>query len=83
MVDARGAAAAWQLLRQGDERLPTPWGEAPLQVWQREPPRPEGLRVQAWLDASHGHWPVQLRFTAVRSGDVFELRLLAEPQPPP
>lgn len=83
VVDAQGAGGLWQLQRQSDERLPTPQGEALLQLWQRDPPRPEGLRVQAWLDPERGHWPVQLRFTAQRSGDVFELRLLAEPQPPP
>ena len=83
VVDARGAGSLWRLQRQPDERLSTPMGEVLAQLWQRDPPRPEGLLVQAWLDANRGHWPVQLRFTAQRSGDVFELRLLAEPQPPP
>jgi hypothetical protein len=83
VVDARGAGSLWQLQRQDDERLATPGGEATVQVWQRDPPRPEGLQVRAWIDAARGHWPVQLRFTALRSGDIFELRLLAEPAPPP
>lgn len=83
VVDARGAGGLWRLQRQSDERLVTPIGEVGAQLWQRDPPRPEGLRVQAWLDPERGHWPVQLRFTAQRSGDVFELRLLAEPQAPP
>ena len=83
VVDARGAGSLWRLQRLPDERLSTPMGEVLAQLWQRDPPRPEGLLVQAWLDANRGHWPVQLRFTAQRSGDVFELRLLAEPQPPP
>lgn len=82
VVDARGSGNLWLLQRQPDEALPTPWGEVPLQLWQRDPPRPEGLRVQAWLDATRGHWPVLLRFTAQRSGDLFELRLLAEPGGP-
>lgn len=83
VVDARGAGSLWRLQRQPDQRLSTPMGEVPAQLWQRDPPRPEGLLVQAWLDPQRGHWPVQLRFTAPRSGDVFELRLLAEPQPLP
>ena len=33
-----------------------------------------------WLGAAQGHWPVQLRFTFLRSAQVFELRLAAEPQ---
>jgi len=52
-------------------------------VWRREPSRPEGLRVEVWLDPARGHWPVQLRFTAQRSGDVFALRLLDGPLAPP
>ena len=83
VVDARGAGGPWRLQRQPDQRLDTPMGEVLSQLWQRDPPRPEGLLVQAWLDPQRGHWPVLLRFTAPRSGDVFELRLLAEPQPPP
>ncbi|MDO9285511.1 MAG: DUF3108 domain-containing protein, partial [Aquabacterium sp.] len=83
VVDARGAGGLWLLQRQPDERLATPVGEGLSQLWQRDPPRPEGLKVQVWLDAQRGHWPLQLRFTAQRSGDVFELRLLAEPQAPP
>ncbi len=83
VVDARGLGGLWRLQRLDDQWLPTPGGEAWLQQWQREPPRPEGLRVQAWLDASRGHWPVQLRFSVPRSGHVLELRLLAEPALPP
>lgn len=79
VVDARGAAALWHFQFEGDALLATPLGPVTTQRWRREPPRPEGLRVEAWLDAARGHWPVQLRFTALRSGDVFELLLLAEP----
>ena len=82
VVDARGQGGAWRLQRLPDEHLATPGGEAWLQLWQREPPRPEGLRVQAWLDPARGHWPVLLRFTALRSGDVVELRLQHEPKSP-
>ena len=83
VVDARGLGGLWRLQRLDDQWLPTPGGEAWLQQWQREPPRPEGLRVQAWLDPARGHWPVQLRFSVPRSGHVLELRLLAEPTSPP
>lgn len=83
VVDARGAAALWRFQAEGEVELATPLGRLATQHWRREPPRPEGLRVEAWLDASRGHWPVQLRFTALRSGDVFELLLQHEPGVPP
>ena len=83
VVDARGAAALWHFQPEGEAWLVTPLGRLPTQHWRREPPRPEGLRVEAWLDAARGHWPVQLRFTALRSGDVFELLLQDEPGLPP
>lgn len=83
VVDARGAGGLWRFVHQGEVRLASPLGPQTAQLWQREPPRPEGLRVQAWLDARRGHWPLQLRFTALRSGDVFELVLQAEPALPP
>ena len=83
VVDARGAAGLWRLQRQPDEPLALPGGDRLVELWRREPPRPEGLRVEAWLDPARGHWPVQLRFTALRSGDVFGLRLVAGPLPPP
>ena len=79
VVDARGAAALWHFQPDGEAWLDTPLGRLPTQRWRREPPRPEGLRVEAWLDAARGHWPVQLRFTALRSADVFELLLQDEP----
>ena len=83
VTDARGNAGLWQLQRQPDTTGTTPWGDAPLQHWQREPPRPEGLRVDLWLAASAaapaGHWPLRLRFAVPRSGDVVELQLLAPP----
>ena len=83
VVDARGAAALWHFQPDGELGLTTPLGRLATQRWRREPPRPEGLRVEAWLDAARGHWPVQLRYTALRSGDVFELMLLDEPVTPP
>ena len=83
VVDARGAGSLWRFVHQGEVLLASPLGPQAVQLWRREPPRPEGLRVEAWLDASRQHWPLQLRFTALRSGDVFELQLLAEPALPP
>ena len=83
VVDARGAGGLWRFVHQGEVLLASPLGPQAAQLWRREPPRPEGLRVEAWLDASRHHWPLQLRFTALRSGDVFELVLLAEPLLPP
>lgn len=82
VVDAVGHGALWHFVAQGEQRVDTPLGPRPAQLWRREPPRPEGLRVEAWLDAARDHWPLQLRFTAPRSGHVFELRLAAEPASP-
>ena len=85
VVDTRGGDW-WRWVAMGAENLPTPLGLLATQRWQREPDRldrPDGQRVEVWLDAARGHWPVQLRFTALRSGEVFELQLLAEPALPP
>jgi hypothetical protein len=78
VVDARGHGGLWRFAPQGEVLVDTAAGPVTAQLWRRDPPRPEGLRVEAWLDPHAGHWPVQLRFTAVRSGDVFELRPLTE-----
>ena len=79
VVDARGLGDVWRFDALGTELLDTPMGPTTATRWRRDPPRPEGLRVEAWLDASRGHWPVRLRMTALRSGQVFELALAAEP----
>ncbi len=84
VADAQGHAGLWQLQRQPDTSGATPWGTQPLQHWQRVPPRPEGLRIDVWLAAQPGvapvgAWPLRLRFAVPRSGDVFELNLLALP----
>lgn len=85
VVDTRGGDW-WRWVAMGAENLPTPLGLLATQRWQREPDRldrPDSQRVEVWLDAARGHWPVQLRLTALRSGEVFELQLLAEPALPP
>lgn len=85
VVDTRGGDW-WRWVAMGAENLPTPLGLLATQRWQREPDRldrPDSQRVEVWLDAARGHWPVQLRFTALRSGEVFELQLLTEPVLPP
>jgi hypothetical protein len=83
VTDARGHAGLWQLQRQPDTTGPTPWGDAALQHWRRQPPRPEGLLVDVWLarDAGSpaGAWPVRLRMQVPRSGDVVDLQWLAAP----
>lgn len=83
VADAQGNAGLWQLQRQPDASGPAPWDDLLLQHWQRLPPRPEGLRIDIWLAAQPGTragaWPLRLRFAVPRSGDSFELNLLAAP----
>ena len=77
VTDARGQASLWQLQRQPDETGATPWGPQLQQHWRREPPRPEGLRIDLWLpatpDGPAGPWPLRLRLQVPRSGHVLEL----------
>ena len=85
VVDVRGGDW-WRWVAMGAENLPTPLGLLSAQRWQREPDRldrPDGQRVEVWLDPARGHWPVQMRFTSLRSGELFELHLTAEPGLPP
>jgi len=82
VADARGHAGLWRFTAQGPALVDTALGPLATQLWLREPPRPEGLRAEAWLDPARGHWPVRLRLTALRSGDVLELQLLGAPAPP-
>jgi hypothetical protein len=80
VADATGQAGLWRLLRQVEAADP-----ADTVHWRREPPRPEGLRIDLWLPArgagpvALAGWPQRLIFTVPRSGDVLELVL----QPPP
>lgn len=83
VVDARGAGDVWAFARQGSETIETPVGEVRALHLQRAPPSADALRVDAWIDPARGFWPARLRFTAPRSGDVFELLLAAEPGTPP
>jgi hypothetical protein len=78
VADASGQAGLWQLQRVAD-------GGADAVHWRREPPRPEGLRIDLWLPApgtgpaDRAGWPLRLVFTVPRSGHLLELVL----QPPP
>lgn len=72
VADAAGQASLWQLQRQAD-------GGTHTVHWRREPPRPEGLRIDLWLSAvgtgpaDQAGWPLRLLFTVPRSGDQLEL----------
>lgn len=83
VTDARGHAGLWQLQRQPDEPAATPWGDVVQQRWLREPPQPEGLRIEVWLpatlDSPAGPWPLRLRMAVPRSGHVVELWRTAAP----
>ncbi len=86
VVDARGAGDWWRFVSQGDAVLDTALGRVLTQHWRRDPDaadRHDSQRTEVWLDPTRGHWPVLLRTTTLRSGDVFELRLAAEPGLPP
>ena len=83
VVDARGRGELWRFDNLGLVAGPAGPGRAAVQHWQHEPAQPEGQRVELWLDPAQGHWPVQLRLTTLRTGERFELQLLAiEPSPP-
>ena len=83
VADAQGGAWLWRFVLQGHERLDSPLGAVLAQHWRRDALRPEGQQVDVWLDAARGHWPVLLRYTALRTGERFELQLAAEPTPAP
>ena len=85
VVDARGAGDWWRFVPQGEAVLDTAVGRVAAQHWRRDPDatdrhdRHDSQRTEVWLDATRGHWPVLLRTTSLRNGDVFELRLASEP----
>lgn len=82
VVDAWGGGELWRIEHLGSVVLDGPGGTRPVQHWRREPRQPEGQRVEVWLDPSLGFWPVQVRFTALRSGDRIEFQLLGSDPPP-
>ena len=83
VVDARGRGDLWRFDHLGLAAGPASMGQAALQHWRHEPAQPEGQRMELWLDPAQGHWPVQLRLTSLRTGERFELQLLAiDPLPP-
>ena len=82
VVDARGAGDWWRFVPQGEAVLETAVGRVVAQHWRRDPDaadRHDSQRTEVWLDATRGHWPVLLRTTSLRNGDVVELRLASEP----
>lgn len=82
VVDARGAGDWWRFVPQGEAVLDTAVGRVAAQHWRRDPDaadRHDSQRTEVWLDATRGHWPVLLRTTSLRNGDVVELRLASEP----
>ena len=83
VVDARGRGELWRFEHLGQVAAPTGAGQSGVQHWRHEPSQPEGQRVELWLDPAQDHWPVQLRLTSLRSGERFELQLLAIDHPPP
>ena len=83
VVDARGRGELWRFDYLGLAAGPAGSGRVAVQHWQHEPAQAESQRVELWLDPAQGHWPVQLRLTSLRTGERFELQLLAiEPSPP-
>ena len=82
VVDAWGGGERWRFLSLGETVIDTPLGRLSTLGWQTGPDRPEGQRVEVWLDPARGQWPVQVRFTLLRSGEVSEWRLAAEPAAP-
>ena len=88
VVDARGRGELWRFDHLGLDHLglvagPIGTGLAAVQHWRHEPAQAEGQRVELWLDPSQGHWPVRLRLTTLRTGERFELQLLAIETLPP
>ena len=81
VVDAWGGGELWRFKRLASVALDGPFGSATVQHWRREPRQPEGQRVEVWLDPARGFWPVQLRFTGLRSGDRIELQLRSMDRP--
>ena len=83
VAGARGGADLWRFVWQGAHTADTPLGLLPAQHWRREALQPDSQQVDLWLDPARGHWPVLLRYTALRTGARFELQLAAEPGPAP
>ena len=93
VVDARGRGELWRFDHLGLEQMgldhlglvagPIGTGLAAVQHWRHEPAQAEGQRVELWLDPAQGHWPVRLRLTSLRTGERFELQLLAIETSPP
>ena len=83
VVDVRGQGELWRFDLLGLVAGSIGTGLAAVQHWRHEPAQAEGQRVELWLDPAQSHWPVQLRLTSLRTGERFELQLLAIETSPP
>lgn len=68
VADARGVARDWVFRGAGRETVDT--ADGPVSAWkyQRDPPRPDDLRVAVWLDPAAGFWPVRVDYGVPISG---------------
>jgi hypothetical protein len=79
VVGARGAASHWRFEVRGQQ--PIELDGQRLDAWWlvREPAHPYDLRVEVWLGAQQGHWPLMLRQTQIPGGEPLEWRLRLQP----
>jgi len=81
VVGARGAASHWRFEVRGHQPIELD-GEM-LDAWWlvREPAHPYDLRVEVWLSARPGHWPLRLRQTQIPGGEPLEWLLRQQSAP--
>jgi hypothetical protein len=81
VVGARGAASHWRFEVRGQQ--PIELDGQVLDAWWlvREPAHPYDLRVEVWLGAQQGHWPLKLRQTQIPGGEPLEWLLRQQPLP--
>ncbi|HET9207210.1 MAG TPA: DUF3108 domain-containing protein, partial [Burkholderiaceae bacterium] len=72
VVGARGAASHWRFEVRGTDRVA--FAGQDCETWHlvREPAHPYDTRVEVWLDATSGHWPLKLRQTQIPGGEPLE-----------
>ena len=72
VVDARGGSGLWRFVALGVGPVDTPAGPRPARAFRHDPPQPDGLRLEVWLDPAEHHRPLRLRQTVLRTGAVTE-----------